>query len=450
MMESSVRQSSAIRREQLEALRKTTAGEYDILTELGVGGMATVYLAHDFALDRKVALKVMSPALFQREGMVERFRREARTAASLTHPHIIPIYAVRETERFFYFIMKCVEGRTLDSIITEVGKLPIRMVQAIYLQIASALGYAHRQGVTHRDIKPANIMIDNEGWAVITDFGIAKVSDTEGLTLTGVTVGTPTYMSPEQCSSGEVSGASDQYSLGVVTYEMLAGKVPFKDPTLMGIMLAHVNETPTEIMGVRPECPPALGGAVMRMLAKSPQARFPTMEDAVAAIGAIPLAHDDPVRTQLINLANTGGRLVQRPNAHGHHVGSRERDAHRNHGRASGMPAGAWGGAVMRMLAKSPQARFPTMEDAVAAIGAIPLAHDDPVRTQLINLANTGGRLVQRPNAHGHHVGSRERDAHRNHGRWVFERRERPRRLPTPISSLFTRFARPSASSISL
>ena len=115
-----VRQSSAIRREQLEALRTTTAGEYDILTELGVGGMATVYLAHDFALDRKVALKVMSPALFQREGMVERFRREARTAASLTHPHIIPIYAVRETERFFYFIMKCVEmstGRSLESVI---------------------------------------------------------------------------------------------------------------------------------------------------------------------------------------------------------------------------------------------------------------------------------------------------------------------------------------------
>ena len=180
----------------LEALRLETLGEYEVLTELGRGGMATVDLAHDIALDRKVAIKVMSPALFSGEGMVERFKREARTAAALSHPHIIPIFAVKESQDLLYFVMKFVEGRPLDSIIKEVGPLPIPMVQAILTQVGGALGYAHRHGVIHRDVKPANIMLDSEGWAVVTDFGIAKVAEVHGLTMTGATVGTPSYMSP--------------------------------------------------------------------------------------------------------------------------------------------------------------------------------------------------------------------------------------------------------------
>src|SRR6185503_20165680 len=183
----------------LEAIRHATAGEYDVQAELGRGGMATVFLAHEIALDRKVAIKVMSPALFTGEGMVERFKREAKTAASLSHPHIIPIFTVKESEHLVFFVMKFVEGRPLDSIIKEVGPLPIPMVRAILQQVGSALAYAHRRGVVHRDIKPANIMIDSEGWAVVTDFGIAKVSEKQGLTMTGATVGTPSYMSPEQC-----------------------------------------------------------------------------------------------------------------------------------------------------------------------------------------------------------------------------------------------------------
>ena len=176
----------------VESLRKATLGEYEIMGLLGRGGMATVYLAHDIALDRKVAIKVMAPHLLSGEGMAERFKREARTAGSLSHPHIIPIYAVKEAGDLLYFVMKFVEGRPLDSIIQEVGPLPFAMVQTIMQQVGSALGYAHRRGIVHRDIKPANIMLDVDGWAMVTDFGIANVADKQGLTMTGATVCTPT------------------------------------------------------------------------------------------------------------------------------------------------------------------------------------------------------------------------------------------------------------------
>ena len=262
-------------RRQVEALRLATAGHYDIRGELGRGGMATVYLAHDLALDRKVAIKVMSPALAMGDG-IERFKREARTAASLSHPNIIPVFGVYHTEDLLYFVMKYVEGRPLDGIIRELGALPIPMVQAILGQVASAFGYAHRHGVIHRDIKPANILIDDEGWAVVTDFGIAKVSDSKGLTMTGLSVGTPTYMSPEQVAGDGVTPASDQYALGVLAYEMLTGKPPFQGANSMAMMYAHVHHPPPPLEAARPDCPAALRDAVMRMLAKDPAERWPT------------------------------------------------------------------------------------------------------------------------------------------------------------------------------
>src|SRR5947208_1202464 len=261
---------------QVDALRQATLGQYEILAELGRGGMATVYLAHDLALDRKVAIKVLAPALLlMGEGMVERFKREARTAAALSHPHIIPIYAVKESEHVPYFVMKYVQGRALDTVIRDVGTLPIPMVQTILAQVGDALGYAHRHGVIHRDIKSANIMLDEDGRAVVTDFGIAKVVQAEGLTMTGVTVGTPTYMSPEQCATRDVTGASDQYSLGVVAYEMLTGRLPFLGESTMAVMYAHFNERPRPVAELRPDCPPNLSAGVMRMLEKDPARRWP-------------------------------------------------------------------------------------------------------------------------------------------------------------------------------
>ncbi len=292
-----------------DALRQATLGDYEILAELGRGGMATVFLAHDIALGRKVAIKVMSPALFSGEGMAERFKREARTAAQLSHPHIIPIYSVQESGDLLFFVMKFIEGRPLDSIIREVGPLPIPMVRTILMQVGGALGYAHKRGVIHRDIKPANIMLDADGWAIVTDFGIAKVSETQGLTVTGATVGTPSYMSPEQCAAQELTGATDQYSLGVVAYEMLSGKLPFIAESVMAVMYAHFNQPPQPVVQMRPDVPMDLAATVMRMLEKDPAQRFPTMEAAVSAMGSLSLSPDDPVRTQMMTLAAAGDNL---------------------------------------------------------------------------------------------------------------------------------------------
>ena len=294
--------------DELDLLRATTLGEYEILGELGRGGMATVYAAHDIALDRRVAIKVIAPSLGASPALVERFRREARTAASLSHPNIIPIYSVRHADRLLYFVMKHVEGRPLDSVLRETGALPVPTVQAILGQVAGAVGYAHRHGVVHRDIKPGNILIDDEGWCVVTDFGIAKVAESEGLTTSGMMVGTPAYMSPEQCLSNNISGASDQYALGVVAYEMLTGRLPFPGTSMMSVMYAHVHVPVPAIEDLRAECPPELAAAVMRMLAKEPGDRWPSIEEAVAALGHLTASQDEPTRTQLITLATTGSR----------------------------------------------------------------------------------------------------------------------------------------------
>jgi serine/threonine protein kinase len=292
--------------ELLERLRQATLGIYDIHSELGRGGMATVFLAHEISLNRKVAIKVMSPAMVHGAGMVERFKREARTAAALSHPNIIPIYAVHETDGLLFCVMKLVEGTPLDAVMRELGQLPVPMVEGILAQVGGALGYAHRHGVIHRDVKPGNILIDDEGWAVVTDFGIAKVTETDGLTSTGMAIGTPTYMSPEQATADDVTGASDQYSLGVVAYEMLTGRPPFVGTSMVALMYSHNHDDAPSIRLFRPDVPDGLCDAVMRMLRKDPVARWPSMEEAVAAAGARPLTHDDPSRSQLIALAKTG------------------------------------------------------------------------------------------------------------------------------------------------
>jgi serine/threonine-protein kinase len=229
-----------IKSQMLEHLRDATLGEYEILLELGSGGMATVFLAHDLQLDRRVAIKLMHPALLAGEDMVERFILEARTAAGLSHPNIIPIHAVKVQEDLLYFVMKYIEGRPLDSIIRAEAPLDADTVRQIVTQVADALAYAHRHGVIHRDIKPANIIISTDGHPILADFGIAKVADRPGLTMTGATIGTPTYMSPEQCDAEALTGASDQYSLGVTAFEMLTGRPPFEAPGYLALMMKHM------------------------------------------------------------------------------------------------------------------------------------------------------------------------------------------------------------------
>ena len=268
----------------LQVLRQATLGEYEILHEIGQGGMATVFLAHEIALDRKVAIKVMSPQLVHGADMIERFKREARTAASLNHPHIIPIYAVRESQHLLFFVMKYIQGRSVDAILRDVGPLPFPMVRSIMSDIGTALDYAHRQGVVHRDVKPGNIMIDEEGFAVITDFGIAKAAQGETLTRSGTTVGTPSYLSPEACSGDIVGPAADQYSLGIVGYEMVTGQLPFTADSSLGMMYAQVHSPPRPSDQLRPDCPTDLRNAITRMLEKAPADRFPTLKEAVLAL----------------------------------------------------------------------------------------------------------------------------------------------------------------------
>jgi serine/threonine protein kinase/uncharacterized protein YjdB len=292
----------------LKALRKATLGEYEVLGEIGRGGMAMVFLAHDLALDRKVAIKVMLPGLLMMDpGIHERFTREARTAASLSHPHIIPVYAVKESRSLLYFVMKFIVGRSLESVIKEVGAMPIPVVQTILGQVGSALGYAHKHGVVHRDMKPGNVMLDEDGWVVVTDFGIAKVADAEALTQTGGVVGTPAYMSPEQCSGGAVTGASDQYSLGIMAYEMIAGHQPFSGATLVNLIYDHCHTPPPPLAEFRRDCPASIAAAVMRMLEKDPQRRWPTVEDAVEAIGVAAETERDEAKTHILTLAATKG-----------------------------------------------------------------------------------------------------------------------------------------------
>ena len=204
-------------------LRRATLGEFEIGRELGRGGMAAVFLAHEIALDRKVAIKVMSPGLMMGEGMVDRFSTKRSPSPSCNHPNIVSVYSVRQAEGLHFFVMRYVQGRSLEQVLQEAGRLPLPIVRSILYQVGSALAYAHRSRVVHRDIKPANILIDDDGNAVVTDFGIAKAAERPSRPMTGALVGTPAYMSPEQCAGGEVSGASDQYSLGVVAYEMITG-----------------------------------------------------------------------------------------------------------------------------------------------------------------------------------------------------------------------------------
>ncbi|HEY8174925.1 MAG TPA: protein kinase [Gemmatimonadaceae bacterium] len=290
-----------------QMLSEATLGDYDIYGELGRGGMAAVYLGLDLALNRKVAIKTMLPELISREGMVQRFKREAQTSAGLSHPHIIQIFTVKETKQLVFFVMKFIEGRSLESVINDKGKVPLGMAQTILGQVGSALDYAHRKHIVHRDIKPANIMIDEDGWAIVTDFGIAKVQEAQNLTATGTAIGTPHYMSPEQFHNKAVTGQSDQYSLGVVAYEMLAGKKPFDGGTYAEIITQHLFEAVPDLRQANPEVPEHVVEVVKKMLAKDPAERFPDIDTAIHALGAPASKKEgDVVRTQMISLAKSG------------------------------------------------------------------------------------------------------------------------------------------------
>ena len=290
----------------IDRLRRAVIGRYDVYAELGSGGMASVFLALDLALERKVAIKVMSPALANSADNVERFKREAKVAAALNHPNIIGILAVGDDPELAFFVMKYVEGRSLDSVIRDEGPQPVTLVQSVIAAAGKALYYAHTRGVIHRDVKPANFMLDQDGWLVVTDFGIAKQADMKGLTMTGSLIGTPYYMSPEQYHGKPVSPSADQYALGIVAYELLTGMQPYTGDTVAEVMRGHLFDDVPNVRDARPDVPAELDACVARMMAKEPEHRFATLEDAVIAFGAISATQEVAVRTQIIELAKIG------------------------------------------------------------------------------------------------------------------------------------------------
>jgi len=274
-------------------LIQALGSSYTVDGEIGRGGMGVVYNARDERLKRQVAIKVLPPELAFREEIRLRFLREAETAAQLSHPHIVPIHSVGEApDGLVYFIMAYVDGESLAAKLKRRGRLPPDEARRIMLETADALGAAHAFGIIHRDVKPDNILLEgSRGRVVVTDFGIAKaLSSSTGpqtLTATGVAIGTPHYMSPEQAAGDrEIDGRSDIYSLGVVSYQMLAGELPFHAPTVPGILMKHITEQAPLVTEKRPDVPEDLAACVMRCLEKDPDDRWPTADALRRALEA--------------------------------------------------------------------------------------------------------------------------------------------------------------------
>ena len=261
-----------------ERVNAAVGSLYQVEAEIGRGGMAVVYRATDTRLRRRVALKVLPPELAFREEVRRRFLREAQMAAQLSHPNIVPIYAVDEASGLVYFAMGLVEGAPLAKLLFDEPRPPIAMVRRVLREVADALHFAHGHGVVHRDIKPDNILIETAtGKAVVTDFGIARAAQGEvRLTATGIAVGTPAYMSPEQAmGEREVDGRADIYSLGIVGYQMLAGELPFSAANTPSMLMKHLSEPPRPLLDLRPDLPANLAAAIERALCKSPADRWP-------------------------------------------------------------------------------------------------------------------------------------------------------------------------------
>jgi beta-lactam-binding protein with PASTA domain len=258
-------------------------GRYRVQRRLGSGGMAEVWCAEDSQLGRRVALKLLAPRFAADPGFRERFRREASAAAGMQHPNIVSIYDRGEWDGTSYIAMELVDGRTLKQLVQQRGPLPPAVAVELTIEILKALRYAHRRGIVHRDIKPQNVLLDEEGQAKVADFGIAR-AETSEMTETGAIVGTVQYISPEQAQGLPVSARSDLYSVGVVLYELLTGRVPFDGEAPVSIALKQVSEPPVPPSQRRPGIPPALEAVVMRALEKDPARRYASADEFIAAL----------------------------------------------------------------------------------------------------------------------------------------------------------------------
>src|SRR3989442_3040375 len=247
--------------------------------------MGAVFLAHDLTLEREVAIKVLHTDISMDEHIVKRFQQEAKTAAKLDHTNIIPIYRVESEGGLNYFIMKYIAGTSLEDVLDQKQPLNNDYIQRVLWEAACALGHAHQRGVVHRDVKPANIMFDHDGRVMLTDFGISKaLQAASGFTGTGMIIGTPHYMAPEQAKGGTVDGRADEYSLGVVGYRMITGELPYTGDSVHTILYKHIFEEVPSAAAKRSDAPPFLSAAISRSLSKEPDQRFATMEEFATAV----------------------------------------------------------------------------------------------------------------------------------------------------------------------
>lgn len=254
------------------------AGRYELEELVGSGGMSSVFCARDRQLERKVAIKILDQRYADEDEYVERFRREARAVARLTHPNIVTVIDRGVDEGRQFIVFEFVDGENLKELVQRTGRLPLRRALELTLAVADGLSFAHENGLVHRDVKPQNVLLSGEGEVKVTDFGIARSLEVDhGVTQTGTVLGTSNYLSPEQASGKPVSPATDVYSLGVVLWELLTGDVPFPGENFVAVALRHINEQPPPLRDLRPDVPPRLEAAVARALEKDPRRRFPTM-----------------------------------------------------------------------------------------------------------------------------------------------------------------------------
>jgi serine/threonine protein kinase len=266
----------------LERLSSTVlSGRYRLESKLGSGGMSTVYLALDEVLDRPVAVKLLHREISDEADQLERFRREARAAARLSHPNLVGVIDAGEDDGRPYIVFEYIEGRTLKRRLQEEGQLPVDEAVAYAIEIGRGLTAAHARKLVHRDVKPQNVLIDPDGRAKVTDFGIARSLEQKGMTATGRVLGTTDYVAPEQAMGEDVDERSDVYSLGVVLYEMLTGDVPFRAETQVGVAMKHVNEPMPDVQAKRPEVSAAVASVVDRATTKDPRDRYATVAEMV-------------------------------------------------------------------------------------------------------------------------------------------------------------------------